>query len=436
MLYKLEVLQKSVAKAVRAQHTRMVREQHGSTSTLLDLAKNLVLVEEAVRVVFSKHESEIRTEARLVRELEESMYDAAYKCGRASRVNELELERRNQEELICELQRKLRVQEIKHSDFKEGMLRASDTKHCILNEEIRCRGKDLTAVRGYLREALVRARGKDTELSRARDRWKKEAERQKELRGEEPKAVAHFRQQVDELRREVADYQDLLAHTTPLQEDYLDRVPSSTETMNSEYPLGQEDVLLSKQRHVAIDHILSTLTPREEKVLRMRFGIGERPECCLEEVAQDFEVSRERIRQIEAKALRKLRHPSRSKYVKSFFGELLPHWLDPSVHRHRWTTIPPQITNSTFPKKKTAKKKTAKKTAKKSGGKKGRVYELSKEQRVIGILRKWMRKERKIPCKVFVAKTGIEITDGQYNRCKRTVLQEMGRYKPRKARRK
>ncbi len=64
--------------------------------------------------------------------------------------------------------------------------------------------------------------------------------------------------------------------------------------------------------------VLSTLTPREEKVLRMRFGIGEKSDHTLEEVGQDSFVTRERIRQIEAKALRKLRHPSRAKLLKAF----------------------------------------------------------------------------------------------------------------------
>jgi RNA polymerase primary sigma factor len=64
--------------------------------------------------------------------------------------------------------------------------------------------------------------------------------------------------------------------------------------------------------------VLATLAPREERVLKMRFGIGERINHTLEEVGQDFDVTRERIRQIEAKALRKLRHPSRSRLLKSF----------------------------------------------------------------------------------------------------------------------
>ena len=72
----------------------------------------------------------------------------------------------------------------------------------------------------------------------------------------------------------------------------------------------------------ATTKILSTLTPREERVLRMRFGVGMNTDHTLEEVGLQFSVTRERIRQIEAKALRKLKHPSRSKQLKSFFREL------------------------------------------------------------------------------------------------------------------
>ena len=69
-------------------------------------------------------------------------------------------------------------------------------------------------------------------------------------------------------------------------------------------------------------HVLRTLSPREEKIIRMRFGMEDGSEHTLEEVGRAFSVTRERIRQIEAKALRKLRHPSRSQKLKSFFDNL------------------------------------------------------------------------------------------------------------------
>ena len=71
----------------------------------------------------------------------------------------------------------------------------------------------------------------------------------------------------------------------------------------------------------ATTRVLATLTPREERVLRMRFGIGMNTDHTLEEVGKQFDVTRERIRQIEAKALRKLRHPSRSERLKSFLDQ-------------------------------------------------------------------------------------------------------------------
>ncbi len=108
------------------------------------------------------------------------------------------------------------------------------------------------------------------------------------------------------------------------------------EPISLETPIGEEedshlgdfieDKKFSIPSDAAIDYslaeqtrkILATLTPREEKVLRMRFGIGEKSDHTLEEVGKDFTVTRERIRQIEAKALRKLRHPTRSKKLKTF----------------------------------------------------------------------------------------------------------------------
>ena len=108
------------------------------------------------------------------------------------------------------------------------------------------------------------------------------------------------------------------------------------EPISLETPIGEEednhigDFLEDKTQHSPSESVISgsleeqttkalaTLTPREEKVLRMRFGIGERSDHTLEEVGQNFDVTRERIRQIEAKALRKLRHPSRSKKLRAF----------------------------------------------------------------------------------------------------------------------
>jgi len=78
------------------------------------------------------------------------------------------------------------------------------------------------------------------------------------------------------------------------------------------------EAIIAKNLSEQSRRVLATLTPREEKVLRMRFGIGEKSDHTLEEVGKDFTVTRERIRQIEAKALRKLRHPVRSKKLRSF----------------------------------------------------------------------------------------------------------------------
>ena len=68
------------------------------------------------------------------------------------------------------------------------------------------------------------------------------------------------------------------------------------------------------------EQVLNTLTPRKERIIKMRFGLEDGTEYTLEEVGQNFGVTRERIRQIEAKALRKLRHPSRNRRLRAFVG--------------------------------------------------------------------------------------------------------------------
>ncbi len=102
---------------------------------------------------------------------------------------------------------------------------------------------------------------------------------------------------------------------SPVGEEDDGHLGDFIEDKNAQCP--QDAVLTSNLAENTLK-VLSTLTPREEQVLKMRFGIGERLNHTLEEVGQDFEVTRERIRQIEAKALRKLRHPSRSRILKNF----------------------------------------------------------------------------------------------------------------------
>ena len=85
--------------------------------------------------------------------------------------------------------------------------------------------------------------------------------------------------------------------------------------------ISSAEVVINVNLKDQTSHMLRILTPREEKVIKMRFGLEDGSEHTLEEVGQSFAVTRERIRQIEAKALRKLRHPSRSERLKSFLDQ-------------------------------------------------------------------------------------------------------------------
>jgi RNA polymerase primary sigma factor len=120
---------------------------------------------------------------------------------------------------------------------------------------------------------------------------------------------------VDKVRKVLKIAKEPISLETPIGEDEDSHLGDFIEDKGMLSPADAvTNVNLSEQTR----KVLATLTPREEKVLRMRFGIGESSDHTLEEVGQDFNVTRERIRQIEAKALRKLRHPSRSKRLKAF----------------------------------------------------------------------------------------------------------------------
>ena len=102
---------------------------------------------------------------------------------------------------------------------------------------------------------------------------------------------------------------------TPIGEEEDSRLEDFIEDKGA---ISPQDVAISANMAKQIQRVLSTLNQREEKILRMRFGIGEKQDYTLEEVGQYFELTRERIRQIEEKALRKLKHSSRADKLKSF----------------------------------------------------------------------------------------------------------------------
>jgi RNA polymerase primary sigma factor len=102
----------------------------------------------------------------------------------------------------------------------------------------------------------------------------------------------------------------------PMPEEIAEKMDMPLERVQMVLKIAKEPISL--ETPIGEDDDRSTLTPREEKVLKMRFGIGERSNHTLEEVGQDFDVTRERIRQIEAKALRKLRHPNRARVLRAF----------------------------------------------------------------------------------------------------------------------
>ena len=149
------------------------------------------------------------------------------------------------------------------------------------------------------------------------------------------KVLRTSRQTRNEIGREPTPEELAIKLGMPL-EKVVKVLKITKEPLSLEMPIGDEedsrlgDLIEDKDTILPIDNViqsnlretttrmLASVTPREERVLRMRYGIGMNKEHTLEEVGKQFSVSRERIRQIEAKALRKLKHPSRSRVLRSF----------------------------------------------------------------------------------------------------------------------
>ena len=131
-----------------------------------------------------------------------------------------------------------------------------------------------------------------------------------------PEELAHkLNMPLDKVRKVLKIAKEPISLETPIGDEEDSHLGDFIEDKNAVQPL--EAATLANLRE-ATTRVLATLTAREERVLRMRFGIGMNTDHTLEEVGQQFSVTRERIRQIEAKALRKLKHPSRSRKLRSF----------------------------------------------------------------------------------------------------------------------
>jgi len=120
----------------------------------------------------------------------------------------------------------------------------------------------------------------------------------------------------DKVRKVLRIAREPISLETPIGEDEDSQLGDFIEDKSA---IAPADAVVSRNLSDQTRKVLATLSPREEQVLRLRFGIGERNDHTLEEVGLRFAVTRERIRQIEAKALRKLRHPSRSRHLKGFY---------------------------------------------------------------------------------------------------------------------
>jgi len=120
---------------------------------------------------------------------------------------------------------------------------------------------------------------------------------------------------LEKVRKVLKVAKEPISLETPIGDEEDSHLGDFIEDKNAIIPL---DAAINSNLRETTTRVLATLTPREERVLRMRFGIGMNTDHTLEEVGQQFNVTRERIRQIEAKALRKLKHPSRSRKLRSF----------------------------------------------------------------------------------------------------------------------